>query len=127
MTAPKRAEFSNSDHSVCHVPPRDENKVSSNATAMPKEATEIEVEVLEIDGLAPTTPQVQADEPRVSGDWQDWRQWQGKVRTLDSRWWPLWAFLGIIAVFLLLTIGLVIAVLFVIIRLITKILRAIFG
>jgi hypothetical protein len=127
MTAPKRAEFSNPDHSVCHVTPRDENEASSNATAMPKEATEIEVEVVEIDGLAPIAPQVQAEESRVSGDWQDWRQWQGKVRTLDSRWWPLWAFLGIIAVFLLLTIGLVIAVIFVIFRLIAKILRAIFG
>jgi hypothetical protein len=126
LTAPKHAEFSNPDHSVCHVTPRDENKVPSNATAMPKEATEIEVEVVEIDGLAPTTPQVQTEETRSAGDWQDWRQWQGKVRTLDSRWWPLWAFLGIIAVFLLLTIGLVIGVIFVIIRLISKILRAIF-
>jgi len=94
---------------------------------MPKEATEIEVEVVEIDGIVPAAPQVQAEEPRRAGDWQDWRQWQGKVRTLDSRWWPLWALLGIIAVFLLLTIGLVFAVIFLIFRLIAKVVRAIFG
>ncbi len=92
---------------------------------MTKEATEIEVEVVEIDGLAPVVPQARAGEAPRQSDWQDWRQWQGRVRTLDSRWWPLWVFLGIIALALLLTVGLVIAVVFVVIRIFLKIIRAI--
>lgn len=92
---------------------------------MTPEATEIEVEVLEIDGVAPAVPQVRPEEtPPPQGDWQDWRQWQGRVRQLDSRWWPLWVFLGILVVSLLLTVGLVIGVLFLIFRLFLKIVRA---
>ena len=95
---------------------------------MTKEATEIEVEVVEIDGLAPVVAQARAGEsPQTHRDWQDWRQWQGKVRTLDSRWWPLWVLLGIIALFLLLTLGLVIAVVYLIVRVCRKIIRAIVG
>lgn len=93
---------------------------------MTKEATEIEVEVVEIDGIAPVTPSPQAEEPR-QGDRQDWRRWQGRVRSLDRRWWPVWLFLGIIAVFLALTVGLVIGVIYLILRVLGKIFRAIFG
>jgi hypothetical protein len=94
---------------------------------MTPEATEIEVEVLEIDGVAPALPQVRpAENPRPSGgDWQDWRQWQGRVRQLDSRWWPLWVILGILVVGLLLTVGLVFGVLLLILRIFLKIVRAI--
>jgi hypothetical protein len=93
---------------------------------MPKEHTEIEVEVVEIDGVSPiaTRPQNREPQPSAGGDWQDWRQWQGRVRTLDSRWWPLWVFLGIIAVFLLLTFGLVFAIIYIIFQVIRKILSA---
>ena len=96
---------------------------------MTQQATEIEVEVLEIDGVAPAEPNIRAGQepPRQQGDWQDWRQWQGRVRRLDSRWWPLWAFLGIIAFILLITVGLVIGVIFLIFRVLQGILRAIFG
>ena len=94
---------------------------------MTPEATEIEVEVLEIDGVAQAVPQVRPEEtPRPSGgDWQDWRQWQGRVRQLDSRWWPLWVFLGILVVGLLLTVGLVFGLLVLILRIFLKIVRAI--
>jgi len=85
---------------------------------MPHEEKAIEVEVVEIDGLAPATPR----EKEHPGDapppqWQDWRQWQGRARRLDLRWWPLWLLLGIIALFLLLTVGLFVAVLLLILRL----------
>ena len=104
-----------------------ELRVAGNET-MTKEATEIEVEVLEIDGVAPVTKSATAEEsPQPGGDWQDWRQWQGRVRRLDSRWWPLWVFLGIIALALLLTVGLVLGVVFVIIRLCGKVIRALVG
>ncbi len=93
---------------------------------MKTEATEIEVEVIEVDGVARVNPA-----PEEAGDaggdgWRDWRGWQGRVRTLDARWWPLWVVLGGIAVFLLLTLGLVIAVVYIVIRLVSRGLRALF-
>lgn len=95
---------------------------------MTQQATEeIEVEVLEVDGIAPVPPQARStDEAPPQGDWQDWRQWQGRVRKLDSRWWPLWALLGIIAFVLLITVGLVIGVIYLVARVIQGFLRAIF-
>jgi hypothetical protein len=102
---------------------------------MSKEATEIEVEVVEIDGAAPIVaqPRMRADtgidfDDEASRSSQgfrgrDWQQWQGRIRTLDSRWWPLWVLLGIIAVFLLLTLGIVIAAVYLVLRVIRKILR----
>lgn len=91
---------------------------------MTKETTEIEVEVLEIDGVAPAPPM---ENPQSQADWQDWRQWGGRVRRLDSRWWPLWVVLGLIALVLALTVGLVLGVVFLIFRIIGKIIRAVFG
>lgn len=94
---------------------------------MPEETKEIEVEVVEIDGVAPVAKPDHADEnPRLGGDWPDWRQWQGRVTKLDSRWWPLWVFLGVIALGLMLTVGLVIAVVFVILRLCARLVTAVF-
>jgi hypothetical protein len=91
---------------------------------MKSEATEIEVEVVEVDGVAPVTAAAPPDETETRSGWQDWRGWQGRVRTLDSRWWPLWVLLGAIALFLLLTLGLVIALVFVTVRLVSRMLRA---
>ncbi len=87
-----------------------------------KDATEIEVEVVEIDGVAPVVPQERASEdaPR-----HDWRQWQGRVSRLDGRWWPLWVILGTIAVVLFLTFGLVIAAVYVVVRIFLKLVRAV--
>ena len=94
---------------------------------MTEEAKEIEVEVVEIDGIAPVAAKDRAEEnPRREDDWPDWRQWQGRVTKLDSRWWPLWVFLGAIALVLMLTVGLVVAVVFVIVRLCLKLVRAVF-
>jgi hypothetical protein len=100
------------------------------------QATEIEVEVVEIDGkpadtMTPATHRDLHEPPGTNGrnpagaDWQDWRQWQGRVRTLDSRWWPLWVLLGIIVLALLLTVGLVVAVVVLLIRLCVGAIRAI--
>ena len=93
---------------------------------MSQQATEIEVEVVEIDGVAPASPEMHtAGTAQPRGDWQDWRKWQGRVRKLDSRWWPLWVFLGVIAVALALTVGLVIGVIFLIFRILTNFARAV--
>ena len=91
---------------------------------MTNEPQAIEVEVVEIDGAVPLAKvDSQKETPRSR---QDWQNWQGRVRQLDSRWWPLWVLLGAIAVVLLLTVGLVIGIVFVIFRILGGILRAIF-
>ena len=86
----------------------------------------IEVEVLEIDGVTTQARSESHGETPPQQAWQDWRNWQVRLRQLDSRWWPLWVFLGTIAVLLLLTVGLVIGIIFVILRILSAILRAIF-
>ena len=93
---------------------------------MTQDATEIEVEVVEIDGVTPAAPQARTDDaPQSRGDWQDWRQWQGRVTRLDNRWWPLWVFLGIIALALALTVGVVIGVIVLIFRILQGFVRLI--
>lgn len=92
---------------------------------MPTDATEIEVEVVEVDGIAPAAARRSpGTQPPVGGDWRDWRQWRGKAGSLDGRWWPLWVLLGMVALALALTLGLVIGIIFLIIRLCARILRA---
>lgn len=84
----------------------------------------IEVEVLEVDGVTvPPRPEVE-DAPRQDAPW---RQWQGQITRLDSRWWPLWVILGVLAVGLLLTFGLVIGVIYLIFRILAAMGRALFG
>jgi hypothetical protein len=89
---------------------------------MPEDSKEIEVEVVEIDGVAPVV--TREPEP-VSGERRIWGHWQGRVRQLDSRWWPLWVILGIIAFALLITVGLVAGVIFLIVRLCLNLVRAV--
>lgn len=92
---------------------------------MDQKSTDIEVEVVEIDGVSPVAPEARAEEPLRNGDWREWRQWRGQARRLDSRWWPLWVILGVIAMALFLTVGLVIIVIALIFGLLMKLLRAI--
>lgn len=105
-------------------------KFSPLIHTMQNEPQSIEVEVVEIDGIAPPTRVEPSHEtPRNSrgaagAQWQDWQKWQGRVRKLDSRWWPLWVILGIIALFLILTVGVVVGVLVLIYRIITGFFRA---
>ncbi len=114
-------------HSVCFQWSHGENSSVAAITRMRKEATEIEAEVLEIDGVVPSqTPEKsQTETPEGRGDWQDWRQWGGRVCRLDSRWWPLWTLLGVIAFVLVVTVGLVAAVLFLIFRVIRALVQSI--
>lgn len=116
-------------HSVCFQTPHGENSGVADITSMRKEATDIEAEVLEIDGVVPTrTPEKnQTENPEERGDWQDWRQWGGRVRRLGSRWWPLWILLGLIAFVLVITLGLVIGVILLIFRVIRAIVQSISG
>ncbi|MFD0896093.1 hypothetical protein KBB96_01270 [Luteolibacter ambystomatis] len=77
----------------------------------------IEVEVLEVDGMAPR-PHVDeaAPEPQQTHSWQ--QGWQGRVKQLDMRWWPLWVVLGVIALGLLLTVGVVVGVLLLVVKIV---------
>ena len=86
----------------------------------------IEAEVLEIDGGPPPPPELRDDRSRgqASGSWESLR---GKVVRLDRRWWPLWVLLGILAVALLLTVGMVLAVVVAIAKLVGGILRFLAG
>ena len=55
---------------------------------------EIEVEVLEIDGVKPAEPT--GEQPAGKhGKVPAWMDLRGRVGKLDRRWWPLWVALGL--------------------------------
>jgi hypothetical protein len=91
---------------------------------MIQETQAIEVEVVEIDGAAPPARVERREEVPPTRQGQDWRQWQGRVRRLDSRWWPLWVVLGVIAVMLVLTVGVFLGIVLVIFRILQGLIRA---
>ena len=91
---------------------------------MTTEPQSIEVEVVEIDGGMPPATVAGWDDSLPSQP--DSVCWQGAVRTLDRRWWPLWIFLGIGVVSLLVAVGLLLALLFMIFKLFSRIVRLIF-
>lgn len=70
----------------------------------------IEAEVVEIDGVAVEPRPVREDKGR---DWKGWSSWQGRVKRLDARWWPLWVILGFAALVVAVAVGMCAAVLFV--------------
>ncbi len=94
---------------------------------MPQDPSAIEVEVVEIDGRIPPPPVPDPERGPAPGQWQDWRQWQGRVRTLDARWWPLWLLLGIVAVVLVLTIGLALGAVWLVAKTVRGLLHALFS
>ena len=71
----------------------------------------IEAEIVEIDGVAVEPRPVNEAPRRDRAQWSDWGSWQGRVKTLDARWWPLWLMLGFIALVLFVAIGMCVAVL----------------
>lgn len=70
----------------------------------------IEAEVVEIDGIAVEPRPVREEK---GADWKGWSSWQGRVKRLDARWWPLWAVLGFIALVIAVAVGMCVAVVFV--------------
>jgi len=86
------------------------------------EPVTVEVEVTEIDGVTHEAkrPERETKSPEKP---KGWAEWSGRVRTLDSRWWPLWVILGIIAVVLALTVGLVLAAIYLVFRIVFGLLR----
>jgi hypothetical protein len=86
----------------------------------------IEVEVVEIDGVAVVPRPVKGDAPDMRGR-IDWTAWQGRVRRLDARWWPLWLVLGTIFLVLAVVVGICCAVVFVAWRIFKAILNGLVG
>ncbi len=85
-----------------------------------QESQASEVEVLEIDGVvSPAKIDTESDRSQRI----PWENWQGRVRQLDSRWWPVWVFLGIIALVLMLTVGIVLGAIFLVFSIIRGFLR----
>ncbi len=82
---------------------------------MPGNEQTIEAEVVEIDGIE-VRPRATPGH-RSGKDWKNWRNLQAHVLKLDSRWWPLWVALGIIALVLVVAIGMCAAVLWIAYRL----------
>ena len=113
--------FSIRRHSRCFHPVCVEI-LSASKQIMTNEVQSIEVEVLEIDGAEPPAKfETREEIPPPSS----WRDWQGRVRRLDGRWWPLWVLLGAVALVLLLTLGLVIGIILVVLKILGNIIRAI--
>ena len=79
----------------------------------------IEAEVVEIDGVTveprPTSKQGAGDK------WKDLGKWQMRVKNLDPRWWPLWAALGFIALVLIVSVGMCVAVVWIAYRIVVGI------
>ncbi|MBN8456792.1 MAG: hypothetical protein J0M04_03035 [Verrucomicrobia bacterium] len=102
----------------------------------------IEAEVLEIDGQTPPPPAPDHHSgsslrPADFNPFHDpddrthdpsgrpaWQSWQGNIRGISPIWWPLLLIAGAVLLFLLLTIGLVVGALFLIIRTIARLIRA---
>lgn len=88
-----------------------------------KEPT-LEAEVVEIDGVA-VEPRPVREESGKGAPWAQWGNWQGQVKRLDARWWPLWAVLGFIALVLFVAIGMVALVFYVGWRILVGLMRAV--
>lgn len=78
----------------------------------------LEAEVIEIDGKAPEPAAAQSGPESYS---QRARQ---LVFQLDRRWWPLWLVLGVVALALLLTVGLVVGAVFLVASLVIRTIRS---
>lgn len=94
---------------------------------MKAEGEVVEVEVVEIDGIA-VDPRPEKDvETEVRGRRVVWGNWQGQVRRLDRRWMPLWIALGVVFGAVILVFGVLIAMVVVVFLVLRAILRAVFS
>lgn len=81
---------------------------------MKSEPQEIEVEVVETIDSVPT--RLNDDSHKPEPHRQDWSQWQGRVRNINLRWWPLWSILGLLLIIPLLALGVLVAACWLILR-----------
>lgn len=92
---------------------------------MKPETEEIEVEVVEVVD-APLSSVREAptgekgfDRASPGGGWQN--QWQGRVKSIDMRWWPLWALIALIP---LIAIAILIGICLVFLKLLGRLISA---
>ena len=90
--------------------------------AMTREVSEIEVEVVEIDGVKPVSVPDRRMPPPPRNPW-----FGTLPRLRWSRWWPLWALLAVVLGALVLTFGLVVAVVIGVVVLLLRMFRALLG
>ncbi len=83
----------------------------------------IEAEVVEIDGVAVEPRTVRGETRSEGGRRIDWSVWQGRVKRLDARWWPLWLVLGFVTLVVAVVVGMCVAVVFVVWRILKAILN----
>jgi hypothetical protein len=105
----------------------DQRHTQKKPKAMGRQASEIEVEVVEVENKPPGPPRgsVVADTPG-NPDWGNWRDWHGRVPRAYFRWWPLWMIPGLILFVLLAALALAVGLLVVISLGIRRMLRAFF-
>lgn len=84
----------------------------------------IEAEVVEIDGIAVEAMPVR-EQSAKGAPWARWETWQGQVKRLDVRWWPLWVVLGFFALVAFVAVGMVAAVAIVTFRIIAGLLNGV--
>lgn len=87
---------------------------------MKSEPQEIEVEVVETIDSVPA--RLIDDSPGPESQARDWSQWQGRVRKINMRWWPLWSILALVFLIPLLVLGVIVAIGWLILRLIARLL-----
>lgn len=87
---------------------------------MKSEPQEIEVEVVETIDSVPA--RLLDDSPRPESQTRDWSQWQGHVRKINLRWWPLWSILALLFLIPLLVLGVIVAICWLILRGIARLL-----
>jgi hypothetical protein len=88
------------------------------------EPQEIEVEVVESIDFIPARLSADSEPPPDAGDdgRTDWHSWQRHVRRVNMRWWPLWSILALVLIIPLLVLGILVAVCWLVLRIIGKLL-----
>lgn len=91
---------------------------------MHAEETTIEAEVVEIDDVSMDS-NIPRQEAAREPSRPVWGGWQGRIKSLDARWWPLWLILGFFLLVIVVAVGLCAAVIGFLYWVIKSVLRAV--
>jgi hypothetical protein len=94
---------------------------------MKSESEVVEVEIVEIDGIAVEADSRGGGRAEQKGRPAVWGHWQGRLRRFDRRWMPLWIALGIVFGVVILVVGGLIAILVLLVLLFRGMLRLLLG
>lgn len=93
---------------------------------MSKDAGEIEVEVVELENRPPASDHGRNHTQASAQGRQAWPQWRGRLRRIDTKWWPLWVIPGLGVLILLAAASLLIGALLAFFLCVRHLLRLIF-